>query len=128
MRPAVYTKRQRTGSTVHTQRVRRLKVCRKHYRRLTLVSMREHSILKTRELLEARKMKKTKKLNVPGLSGRLVSNIFKRAKAMNLEPGYYDAHGAQLHVKTTGDVLLVCPQCLREFDSYLDYSKHQTAE
>lgn len=89
--------------------------------------MREHSIVKVRALIEARKMKKSKKVKPAGAGMHLASNIFKRAKTRGLKPGRYDIHGTQIHVLDDGQVYLTCPDCGLEMDDYLDFAHHQKA-
>lgn len=76
-------------------------------------------------LIEAKKLKRTKKRKAVGNRPRSLSNILKRAKQRNIAPGIYDVEGNILVVDSYGRIHVRCPECGELIDSYLDYVTHR---
>ena len=87
--------------------------------------MREHSIVRLRSLLEAKKMFKAKKRKATGPITHSVSHIFKRAQQKRLKPGRYFVHGVHIYVDDDRNAHLECEDCGMVFDSYFDFSSHR---
>lgn len=102
------------------------RVCHKPHKGLSSITMKEHSILKIRELLEAkpRKLVRVKKNKAQGPRIPSVSHIFKQAKMKKLPSGNYSIHGVHIVVDQDRRALIECPECGMLFDSYLDHQYH----
>lgn len=89
--------------------------------------MKEHSIVRLRELLEAKtkKLVRTKKVKAEGSLKHSISNVLKRASRRKLKPGRYYVDGVHIVVSADGNTKLECAHCGMEFGSASDYRAHQ---